>query len=119
MNCLVFIITNLILIGITRCHDFFTYPIEDSNYCLTPNGSRGLCALASQCPEAFVDFQTKKIQPILCYFLRHEPVICCALKKSSESAIGTSTSEKPITDFRIVGRQRFQSVESNATCIFC
>lgn len=84
MNILNFTVILLLIIIKFRhfkCLDVydFTYPLDHnySTYCHTTNGSIGHCRLAYKCPQVAIEFQTKKIQPVLCYFQQEEPVICC------------------------------------------
>lgn len=57
----------------------------------------GVCALPNQCPEAIRDFQ-KGIQPQICNYKGHLPIICCPRSQkpvtapSSIQSFSTSTS---------------------------
>lgn len=49
----------------------------------------GICMLPNQCPEAIRDFQ-KGIQPQLCNYKGHLPIICCP--RSQKTTVASSSS---------------------------
>lgn len=58
----------------------------------------GICMLPNQCPEAIRDFQ-KGIQPQLCNYKGHLPIICCPRSQkpiTSSTSTSSSTSSSPL-----------------------
>lgn len=59
----------------------------------------GVCTLPNQCPEAIKDFK-KGIQPQICNYKGHLPIICCPRPKAVTSNVNTNpeySTAKPIT----------------------
>lgn len=55
----------------------------------------GVCILPNQCPEAIRDFQ-KGIQPQLCNYKGHLPIICCPRsQKTTVDTVSSSSSALP------------------------
>lgn len=50
----------------------------------------GICTLPSQCPEAIRDFQ-KGIQPQLCNYKGHIPIICCPRSQKTTVTVASSS----------------------------
>lgn len=57
----------------------------------------GICMLPNQCPEAIRDFQ-KGIQPQLCNYKGHLPIICCprSQKTTVVTVASSSSSSSPL-----------------------
>lgn len=59
----------------------------------------GICTLPNQCPEAIKDFK-KGIQPQICNYMGHLPIICCPRPKAVTSNVNTHpeySTTQPIT----------------------
>lgn len=57
----------------------------------------GICTLPNQCPEAIRDFQKKGIQPQICNYKGHLPIICCPRQKPDNIQPSTTTITTPST----------------------
>lgn len=73
--------------------------------------TNGICTLPNQCPEAIRDFQHKGIQPQICNYKGHVPIICCPEKPVLKPVIASSNI--PSTTRRFVS----QPSSSTATTI--
>lgn len=54
----------------------------------------GICMLPNQCPEAIRDFQ-KGIQPQLCNYKGHLPIICCPRSQKTNVTVTSSSTPLP------------------------
>lgn len=54
--------------------------------------TNGICTLPNQCPEAIRDFQHKGIQPQICNYKGHVPIICCPEKPVPKPVIASPTT---------------------------
>lgn len=56
----------------------------------------GICSLPNQCPEAIRDFQ-KGIQPQICNYKGHLPIICCPRSQKPVTVPPSIQSNRPIS----------------------
>lgn len=56
----------------------------------------GICSLPNQCPEAIRDFQ-KGIQPQICNYKGHLPIICCPRSEKPVAEPTSIQSSRPIS----------------------
>lgn len=71
----------------------FVFPSEksvDLNSCTFANGTVGRCVSLSECLHARDEYRSG-INPILCHFAKHEPIVCCRLNDTGEK----TPTEKP------------------------
>lgn len=61
--------------------------------------TNGICTLPNQCPEAIRDFQQKGIQPQICNYKGHLPIICCPEKPVVTQPIFPSIATSTTTRF--------------------
>lgn len=76
----------------------FVFPSEksvDLNSCTFANGTVGRCVSISECLHARDEYRSG-INPILCHFAKHEPIVCCRLNDYLNNTEEKNPTEKLI-----------------------